>query len=543
MDKIIAFFSNRYISILVIIMSFIVRVINVLFVSYYGRDKMFLVMQSKSLLEGKGLGVPQYLSSNTITPIYDFTPLWPPGYPVLLAPFLKLFNYDIYWATTTLEIISCIGLLFIVRRICRQIGLHQAGINMMTLNIGCFEYPFINESLPTDSISVVLFLIGLSLLINLSTAKYFSIKATITTAFFLFLPCFFRYSHPAILLALLTGVLFFAFMRRDDLLKKKAWWLFAFSGLFLVGFLIMLKLLTGHAGYATPTERGFYPENIIHWFPVIPSSFINIAFLASQANKLAGISFKNLMQWLEIINVLAVISLLVIFFKALFRKKTFDDLSPLKLFLIFGAFSSIGIFALLGYMSLTYKAQQGFLNNWNYVYEPRYYAFVVLFLQLSFIATYFIYQKKDIAKSIVVKIIVWTCFITLFVEIIHNIYFHTKVALNFKKYKSAVYRELDYSYYISLINEIGDKYPGYEIWAAAPGDNFYQYLATSHGYIGIADAQHLKETTIKVKKKTILLLTLFDHEIAAYTSFLSAVTVLNVEKRSNSNFYLIELKP
>ena len=52
-----------------------------------------------------------------------------------------------------------------------------------------------------------------------------------------------------------------------------------------------------------PTERGFYPENIVHWFPVVPSSFINIAFLTSQAIHVAGISFKTSMQWLEIINV------------------------------------------------------------------------------------------------------------------------------------------------------------------------------------------------------------------------------------------------
>jgi hypothetical protein len=65
-----------------------------------------------------------------------------------------------------------------------------------------------------------------------------------------------------------------------------------------------MKLLTGYAGYATPTERGFYPENIVHWFPVVPSSFINIAFFTSQAIQVARIPFKASMRWLEIINVI-----------------------------------------------------------------------------------------------------------------------------------------------------------------------------------------------------------------------------------------------
>ena len=281
----------------------------------------------------------------------------------------------------------------------------------------------------------------------------------------------------------------------------------------------------------------------MHWFPVAPSSFINIAFLTSQAIHVAGIPFKTSMQWLEIINAVVIFSLLVVFLTALIRKKAFEDLSSLKLFLLLGAFGSTGLVVLLGYLSLTYKIQAGFSNNWNYVYEPRYFAFVILFFQISFLSWCFIYFKKILAKNIFLEIITALCFFTLFVEITHNIYFHTKVAVNFKKYKSAVYREQDYSYYISLINDINNKYPGYEIWAAAPGDNFYPYLATYHGYIGIADGDNFKENSVKVKTKTILILMLYDHEINAYNNFLSGVAILSTEKRSNSNFYEIELKP
>src|SRR4030095_6086042 len=136
-----------------------------------------------------GLGVQQYLTSDTMTPVYNYTPFWPPGYPIVLAPFLKLFNYNIYWATTTLDIIASICLIFIIRKICRQIGFSIAAINIMTLVTGCFEYTFINESLPTDTISVGLFLIGLSFLVKLSNANNFSFKQLLATSFLLFFPC------------------------------------------------------------------------------------------------------------------------------------------------------------------------------------------------------------------------------------------------------------------------------------------------------------------------------------------------------------------
>ena len=94
-----------------------------------------------------------------------------------------------------------------------------------------------------------------------------------------------------------------------------------------------------------------------------------------------------------------------------------------------------------------------------------------------------------------------------------------------------------------MIENIKDKYPDHEIWATAPSDDFYSYLATYHGYIGIADANNLKSNTIKVTAKTLLILMLFDHEVNSYQIFLSGSTILHKERVSNSNFYQIELKP
>jgi len=542
MNKVIAFFSTRYASILIIVITVITRTINVLFVSFYGRDKMILVLQSKSLLNGKGLGVPQYLTADTITPVYDYTPFWPPGYPVLLAPFLRVFDYNIYRATTTLDLLAAIALIFVVRKICQQIGLSVAAVNIMTLITGCFEYTFINESLPTDTISVVLFLIGLSLLIKTLTINQFSFNHILLTSGFLFFPCIFRYSYPGISLAVILGLLFIAFIKKDQLLKKKAWWLLIFTSLFIIAFFLMIKLNTGQVAYAAPTARGFYPENIVHWFPFIPSAFINIAFLTSQAIHLAGIPFQSSMQGLEIINVFATFLLVVFFVIVVFKKKTHENLSALKLFFLVSGFASLGLLVLLGYMSFTYKMQTGVFNNWNYVYEPRYFAFVILFLQIGLVAWLFISQPI-VRKNLFTKIIACICVFALFVEISHNLYFYAKVAINFKKYKSAVYREQDYSYFISLLNEIKEGYPGYEIWSAAPGDNFYQYLATYHGYIGIADPGSFRNGEITVQKKTLLTLMLYDHEIKEYQAFLSSSVTLQSKKISNSNFFLIELKP
>src|SRR5258705_4022702 len=114
------------------------------------------------------------------------------------------------------------------------------------------------------------------MLLKLLTSKELSINKILFVSFFLFLPCLFRYNYPAISLAVIVGILLIGSIKKNVLLKRKGLWLFIFTSLFTTAFFILMKLLTGYAGYTTPTERGFYPENIVHWFPVAPSSFINI---------------------------------------------------------------------------------------------------------------------------------------------------------------------------------------------------------------------------------------------------------------------------
>ena len=137
----------------------------------------------------------------------------------------------------------------------------------------------------------------------------------------------------------------------------------------------------------------------------------------------------------------------------------------------------------------------------------------------------------------------WGITILLFIEVSHNIYFNTKVAFNFNKYKTAVYREKDYSFFSSLIDSLEKKFPGEEIWVAAPGDNFYYYSATYRGHKGIADAANLKNNFPAAKRKTIFVFVLYDNEIAAYRDVLTTSNALPSARAGFTNFYVAELKP
>lgn len=541
MNEVKTFFSSRSAGLLCLFIAVVSRIINVLFISYAGRDKMLLVLQSKSLLEGNGLGVPEYFTFNPQVPVFDYTPYWPPGYPVLLAPFLKIFNYNIYWATTTVDIIACVALIFVIRKICKQVGFSSVAINLMTLVAGCFEYPFINDSKPTDNVPIVIFLLGISMIIKLLLSDRFSFVSIIAATFVLFLPSVFRYSYPPLSLAIGVSVFFTGFLKKEKVIIKKGAWLFALNLVLIAVFMFTMKAMTGYAGYAVPTERGFFPENLVHWFPIVPASFINIPFLTSQSTKVAGLSFETTMLLLEVINVIAVLSMIVVFFFLFLKKRFLAALTPFKWFLITGFSASAATFVSLGYLSFTYAPQDWRTTLWSYVYDHRYYAFIVIFLQVVFLGWIFLY--KNSVKNFFLRIIAFFFALALFIEITHNIYFNTKVASNFKEYKSNVYREQDYAYFFSLIKELEKKYPDYDIWSASPADFFYPYVATFRGHKGISDAVSFKNSMVKVKRKTILTLMLYDHEVAEYTGFLSRSNILYAKKIQNSNNYVIELLP
>lgn len=541
MNKIRTLLSSSPATIAFLIVAIIVRIINILYVSYAGRDKMFLILQSRSMIEGKGLGVPGYYIANPDVAVYDYTPMWPPGYPIVLAPFLKLFKYDVYWSTTVLDIIACIALIFVVRRLCKQMNFPLIAINLMTLIAGCFEYPFINDSKPTDNVPIVVFLFGISLLIKIVQSEKFTFSSIILVSFILFLPSIFRYSYPPLSIAAAFSVLFIGFVKKEKLLKQKGAWLLLFVILMNFFFSLTMKLSTGYAGYAVPTARGFFPDHLIHWFPIVPASFMNVPFLTSQALKVAGLSLETTLRLLEIINVTVIFCFVALCLYLFFNKKFLMSLDAFKWFLITGFFISAATFASLGYLSATYDLQRSLTNTWSYVYDHRYYVHTVLFIQMTFLGWLFLYGNT--IRRWLMKFLAAGFSFVLFIEITHNIYFHVKVAFDFKKYKSAVYRERDYAYFFNLVKELEKNYPDYDLWAAAPGDDFYSYVATYYGHIGIMDAASLTTKEINVKKKTVIGLMLYDHEQSAFENYLRSHNALFVKRVDNSNFYLIELSP
>ena len=531
-------FSSPKFSWLFILISVLYRVLNILAVSETDRDTLILAVQSKNLLDGNGLSIPKYYSAAIDTPVFDFTPNWPPGYPILLTPFLKIFNYDVFWATTALDLIACILFIFLVRMISRELGFPIIALNIITLIAGCFSYEFIIQTLPTDSPSFVIFLFGLFLLLKNVQKENFSFAKLLAIGVLLFLPCTFRYSYPPLSIAAFAAVILAGWYLKKNILIKKGIIGLAFFSVFLVVFFTILKDLTGSTGYIVETGRGFFPDQLLKWTPFGPGAFIEPVFTTSQLIRITGISVQQSLMVLEIINTVMIAGLILILIYLFFWKKFFKHLDPFKWFIWIGFFISAATCVSLGYLTLTYKPQPG----WgNYLGDPRYFVFVTLYLQIIFVGWIFLYSSWK--KNMLQKLIVFVFLLLLSIEVAHSIYFHTKFVLRFDTNKSASYKDPDYVYFGDMCKDLVDDNPDAEVVVASDGDEYFRLIASYLGQKGLYDGINLLNSLPEIKKKTILIIAIYDKDVPVYRSFLLSHNAKLINSINHANFYRIDLIP
>src|SRR5688500_13390249 len=111
---------------------------------------------AQGLMEGRGLGVIKYSLQDIYSPIFDASQFFPPGYSLLIIPFLKIFKGDENLATTALDMIIVIAFILVIRRLCRIFGMSTGVTNLITIVTGCFQYGFFLYSTPTDALNLIL---------------------------------------------------------------------------------------------------------------------------------------------------------------------------------------------------------------------------------------------------------------------------------------------------------------------------------------------------------------------------------------------------
>jgi hypothetical protein len=117
------------------------------------------------------------------------------------------------------------------------------------------------------------------------------------------------------------------------------------------------------------------------------------------------------------------------------------------------------------------------------------------------------------------------------------------VALNFDKHRSATYKEADYVYFNKMIEPIGRANPDAEILVMSDGDEFYPLMGSFLGYKGVYNGFALTRSLSVIKKKTILVLALYDPELPGYQPFLIEQKAQLIDRVNGVNFYRVNVSP
>jgi hypothetical protein len=539
MKKLFQIFESRFATMFCIVFAITNRIIFATLYSTIGRDARMQITFAKNFIVGKGLGITKYFTADLNHPVFDTTQHFPPGFSFAIIPFLKLFNDD-HTAVLAFDIATIFLFLFAVWFVAKKSGLPLAMRNMLMLIVGCSQYTFIMNGTSTDIIGITIVLWGLWLLIKVvDQSSHLKPANILFYALVFFLPSFFRYMYLPI--SLLFPVLIFAwglFYKKREL-KKSGIKLLGVIGIFVFLMLFLSYRYSGNSVYVFETERGVFFDQLVHWYPFIPASFINLDFIAQVIPKISMMTYTGVFKSFEIVNVILLVLLLFAFtrFLSFFKKQQETTAS---LFIVNGSIISLCILFLITYFSLTYKPQLYGIYLWNYNYESRYFAFVFIFLPIVLLFCLSVY--RSILKNFVWKTIAFAGVFVLFIEIFHGIYYNVKIVSKQKDVMSIQERVADYTQFPTMLKELSEKYSQNEIVVSA-SDQVFLNTASQMGYKAIFDYTNLNKVNLRVTKKTFLLFPIHETDEWLMKEYIEKRKPQLMTKIAGTLFYLEEINP
>ena len=541
LDIIRSWFNSKNALYICLVFAIINRSIMVTHYSQFvSHDEKAQLTSAYNLLHGHGLSTTKYYTTDTDIPKYDKSQPWPPGYSLVMAIFLPIFNNDEFLATTVFDILVGIAFILLIFKICRALKLSYALTNLFILIAGCFQYYIFLVSFPTDHISLVLLLWSLAVCIHLfrdDNRRTSSVYITFASILFA-LPSFFRYMYIPI--SILIPVLFtlFAAFHRKKVLFNKGILLILGTTILLSLMIIFLKQYSDHSVHIPQTETGFFPEQLTSWYPYVPASFINIDFFSSTIRKLLNINYSTVIEILRYLNILGAFYILIICYELFFKSKSYQQRMEVVLFLFIGFIVSLSIIFILAYLILTNRPQFSF----NYHLDGRYFAFPVIFIQ--FLVFILAANKNLVSWHRFNRWIVTVLLIILSIESIHGVISNMKIIAYGDQLHNPypTNKNLNYRPLINIFNGIHSKYPDRQLLITSP-NNYYMNAASTLGYKGIYDFENIDQSDPAVTKKSLLVIIIHDEEIEPMQKYILEKRPTRLTSIFGQNFYLHPIDP
>ncbi|MGB5026892.1 MAG: hypothetical protein WBO38_00210 [Chitinophagaceae bacterium] len=502
-------------------------------------DKSSQLLAAKNFLDGNGLTIKEVLLTDLSSEV--FTPLvgWPPGYSVVVAPLLWLFNGDYKSAALVFDLIAVLPFFLFLLLLLNYLSVQKWLKNLMILFVSFFFYP-IGPSTCTDLISLSCMLAGFYYFLQLMQGEKKISSLTLVACFFFFMAGLFRYNYIPVVLCtpVLLGI-------AGYINKNKHWIKFSlYSGLILsvlfVTLLVFQDYYTGSPAYVNTRETGFFPENLLTMYPIVPASFIDVQIVLTVFTNFTGTNYFTNGKILLYSGYLLFLFLIIFVSGWLLNKKLLLK-SKGDYFVYLGSGISAVIIGLLFYLSARNSANLSpFFPLWTYIQELRYFIFVVLFIQLCAFA--FLFNRFTQLSRFWKKIAV-VCAAVILVQFLHKLYYVTKLLTNLKEphNSSAVFTN-EISAIVRNFKTIENQYPGYEIIVASPSNTICNYAGFENIKAAYIPYPFTNTFSFSSTKPAKVILVIPERMSVYYTPKLPSERKA-IDKTEKQYFYLLDVIP
>lgn len=496
-------------------------------------DKSNQLLAGKNLLEGNGISINEFLLDDLSQE--KFTPLvgWPPGYSLLISPLLWLFNSNYFAASIFFDIFCVFPFFFYLIKLINFFSPTAHLKNLFILFAGFYLYPVTSNGC-TDMISLSCIMAGFYYLLQLMHKEEKSFRLLFCVSISFFLAGFFRYNYIPVALCSPVLLVLAGKLNYNKLWVKSGYKIGIILGLLFAALLVFQKIYTGAPTYVSTGETGYFPENILKTYPIVPASLADVEVAHTVFSNLTGISYLIVGDILRYINLLLFFSLLYLGIRKL-KKVNFLLQSKEDYFFYLGIGISISVAGLLFYFSLRNSSFYSVdLPQWTFVQELRYFSFIVVFIQL--LVFVFLFNKFS-GLSLFWKKIAIICATVMLLGSLQRVYYVAKLLF------SSEYAPVSPRNYIretvpvlSLIKKIKSQYQEHEIIVASPDGYVCNYALLQNMKAVRNPTPEQLGKAISYSKPAILFIAIPANKISLYGTMLKNPS-LNYYGEIDSNFY------
>lgn len=437
--------SSRWATVVILSVAIGSRILQLLFFFNIRVDRSYQLLATQNFVHGDGISTASVLPGDLSMIIY--TPLikWPPGYTLLLSPFYALTGNDYLLSSMLLDIIFAIILLFATRRILvlLEVPLFLTNVYTLVSSLFIYYFYFITSS---DAIASTLFIIAIYYTLLFLKNKLEQAKAVLSISFFLFACAFMKYLFmPAVFIVPLF-LLWKGLSSKNRAILRSGLIIGILLAIGLTATLLYQKNISGESAYVSESPRGFFPENLLSVYPLIPAAIIKPETISLSINSpTTEVKILSLFRYVYFFSFV-----LGLFYLTRHLIKTkFKSLTIKSDFFYLTIGICMATIVLLAALSLRIaKGEDTPGNWWTFIQEARYYGLPNVLIHITIFALYLIYKSSG---SRLIRLIFYFLLLSLLPELFRGAFFTAKRAVHLGKDEYSWQGDLKIQRYVDSI--------------------------------------------------------------------------------------------